>query len=171
MKIKLLLFGEAVNIPHTSIGLGVGLISVWMDGRGFTSASNDLGALGYILLETQEVDVGDLDDERQRLFSNLHGQVVTFGIKPNLFVRSGGIARITMSMAVNQAGRLSDKKIEFMAEDCTGISLVTNALAFSTTMLQLERRLADLESTTIVSEDGVDAIASAAPPGGSSAPA
>ena len=39
MKIKVLLFGEALNIPKTSVGMGVGLLSVWIDGAGFTSAS------------------------------------------------------------------------------------------------------------------------------------
>ena len=47
MRVKLVLGGEAVNIPKTDIGLGVAFIRVWVDGNGFTSASNDLGALGY----------------------------------------------------------------------------------------------------------------------------
>ena len=56
MQVKLVLGGEAVNIPHTSMGMGVSFVKVWMDGNGFTSASNDLGALGYILLESPTVD-------------------------------------------------------------------------------------------------------------------
>ncbi|HSY88012.1 MAG TPA: hypothetical protein VLA85_15700, partial [Verrucomicrobiae bacterium] len=65
MRVKLVLGGEAVNIPKTDIGLGIAFIRVWVDGNGFTSASNDLGTLGYILLETPEVDVGDIDEERK----------------------------------------------------------------------------------------------------------
>jgi hypothetical protein len=163
MKVKLLLFGEAVTIPHTSIGLGVGLISVWMNGNGFTSASNDLGALGYIFLETQEVDIGDLDSEGEEIFSTLHSRVVGFEIKPNVFAISGGIARISMTVSLNEDGALREKKIEFLAEDCKGIAVVSNALNFSTTMFQMESRLADLDTDTIVPEADVLAIADAAP--------
>src|SRR5438034_7810588 len=102
MRIKLLLFGEALNIPSTSVGLGVGLLSVWVDGEGFTSASNDLGTLGYILLETPEVEIGEVDEERRGLFSNLHARVVTFDIKSNIFFKNGGIARITLTIPVEQ---------------------------------------------------------------------
>jgi hypothetical protein len=163
MKIKFLLFGEAVNIPKTSIGLGVGFVSVWVDGNGFTCASNDLGSLGYILLETPECDVGEVDADQQRLFSNLHARVVQFDIKPNLFAKSGGTARIAMTTAEQKSGALAEKKIEFLAEDCTGVSVVSNALSFSATMLQMEKRLADMGGDTIVSDDDVVAIADAAP--------
>src|SRR4051812_21980925 len=97
MLVKLLFFGESINIPATTIGLGIGAISVWIDGAGFTSASNDLGTLGYMLLETQEVEIGEPEQQVRDLFANLHGQVVSFQIKTNLFVRSGGLARITMT--------------------------------------------------------------------------
>jgi hypothetical protein len=163
MRIKLLYFGEAVNIPKTSIGLGVGLISVWVDGNGFTSASNDLGALGYIFLETPLVDIGEVDAEKQKIFTHLHGSVVTFDIKPNLFVRNGGIARITMTVAVESNGGLVGHTLEFVADDCTGVSFVSNALSFSTTMLMMDDTFAQLENTTIVSEEEVVAM-EAAPP-------
>ncbi len=152
MRVKLVLGGEAVNIPKTDIGLGIAFIRVWVDGNGFTSASNDLGALGYILLETPEVDVGDIDEERKALFSQLHGRVVHYDIKPNIFVKSGGIARIAMTISLQEDGGLSDKKIEFQADSCTGVSLVSNALSFSCEMLQEEKKLADLDNATFVSE-------------------
>jgi hypothetical protein len=163
MLVKLVLGGEAVNIPKTDIGLGTAFIRVWVDGNGFTSASNDLGALGYILLETQEIDLGDLDEERRALFSNLHGRVVHYDIKPNIFVKSGGIARIGMTISVQQDGGLSDKKLEFQADNCTGVSLVSNALSFSCEMLQEEKKLAELDNGIFVSEEDVTTIADNAP--------
>jgi hypothetical protein len=162
MIIKLLFFGEAVNIPATTIGLGVGAISVWVDGAGFTSATNDLGALGYMFVETQDVDIGEPGPELQDLFSNLHGQVVDFQIKTNLFIRSGGIARITMTRSVEQGGVLVDKKIEFQATDCKGVSVVSNPVSFSTEMIVLERSVASLDE--VVSDDDLVAIVEAAPP-------
>jgi len=162
MLVKLLFFGEAVNIPSTTIGLGIGAVSVWIDGAGFTSATNDLGTLGYMLLETQEVDIGEPEPEVRDLFSNLHGQVVSYQIKTNLFVRSGGIARITMTRSVEQNGVLLDKSIEFQATDCRGISVVSNPVSFSAEMLQLERPLASLDE--IVPEDDLVAIVDEAPP-------
>jgi hypothetical protein len=161
VKIKLLLFGEAVNIPETSIGLGVGLISVWIDGRGFTSASNDLGTLGYIFLETLHVDIGELDEDRQLLFSNLHGRVVKFDVAPNAFFRNGGLARIAMTIPIQLDGGIVEKKVGFIAEDCTGVSLVSNPLSFSTTMCMMDDRVAEVD--TLVSEEERASIVAAAP--------
>jgi hypothetical protein len=164
MKVKLLLFGEAVNIPKTEIGLGVGLVSVWMDGNGFSSASNQIGALGYIFLETQEVDIGDLDDERQQIFANLHARTITFDIKPTLFIKDGGIARIAMTTSVQSGGNSVDKKIEFVAENCKGISVTTNALNITCELLQMERKFADLDSEQIVSDEQIASIVDDTPP-------
>ena len=66
-----------------------------------------------------------------------------YDIKPNIFVKSGGIARIGMTISLQEDGGLSDKKIEFQADSCTGVSLVSNALSFSCEMLQEEKKLAD----------------------------
>jgi hypothetical protein len=165
MNVKLLLFGEAVSIPKTEIGFGVGLVSVWTDGNGFTSASNQIGALGYILLETPDVDIGELDAEREQIFSNLHGRTITFDIKPTLFVKDGGIARIKMTATVQSGGSALEKAIEFVAGSCTGVSLTTNALNFTCEMLQMEKSLADLSSGQILSDEEVASIADAAPAG------
>jgi hypothetical protein len=163
MKVKLLLFGEAVNIPKTEIGLGIGLVSVWMDGNGFTSATNQLGSLGYIFLETKEVDIGELDAERQDIFFNLHGRTFTFDVKPTLFVKDGGIARVGMTAVVQSDGNAVEKKIEFVAENCTGVSITSNALNFTCEMLQLEKKLADLGGDQVVTDNDVASIASDAP--------
>jgi len=161
MQVKLLLFGEAVNIPQTAMGLGVGRVSVWMDGAGFTSASNDLGCLGYVFLNTPTVDIGTLDDEYQAIFSNLHGQVVTFEIEPSTFVRSGGHARIAMTVPVQVDGTVVDKKIEFIADDMRGISMLSNLLRFSTAMFVMERQVAYLD--LLVDESEIEDIVAAAP--------
>jgi hypothetical protein len=165
VRIKLLLFGEAVNIPKTEIGLGVGLVSVWTDGNGFTSATNQLGSLGYIFLETKEVDIGNLDAERQEIFANLHGRTITFDIKPTLFVKDGGIARVGMTAVVQSEGNAVEKKIEFVAENCTGVSITTNALNFTCEMLVLEKTFADLGGDQVVTADEVASIAGDAPTG------
>ena len=163
MKIKFLMFGEAVNIPHTGIGLGVGLVSVWMDGSGFTSATNQLGALGYVLLETKEVDVGELDEERQRLFSSLHGRTVKFDVAPTLFVKNGGIAQISLTRFVQEGGSSVAKTISFTADDCTGVCVSTNALSFTCEMMQMERSLAELDTDQIIDDGAVATIADGAP--------
>src|SRR4051812_9554932 len=124
MNVKLLLFGEALNIPRTDLGLGVNFISVWIDGEGFTSAGNSMGALGYLLLETPAVDIGDLDAERAAAFGNLHGRSVTFDIGPNTFFKDGGIADISMTVASNKDGQVVRRAIEFRAESCRGVVLV-----------------------------------------------
>jgi hypothetical protein len=164
MNIKLLYFGEAVNIPSTAIGLGIGAVAVWVDGQGFTSATNDVGAVGYMYLNAPDVDIGDPGEELQALFSNLHAQVVTFQIKTNLFVKDGGIARISLTRSVQQEGVLVDKKIEFEATNCRGVSLVTNPVNFSTEMLQMAQPVAFDDE--VVSEDELVAIVQDAPPEG-----
>jgi len=161
MLVKLLFFGEAVDIPSTSIGLGLGLCTLWIDGNGFTSASNDLGALGYIFLETPEVDVGHPDADVSSSFLNLHGQVVSFEIKPNLFVKSGGIAHVVLKRSVQQDGVLLERRIELQTSDCRGVSVTSNPLTFSAEMVQLARPVASLDQ--VVSDDDVVAIADAVP--------
>ena len=86
-----------------------------------------------------------------------------YDIKPNIFVKSGGIARIAMTISVQQDGGLSEKKIEFQADSCTGVSLVSNALSFSCEMLQEEKKLADLDNTTFLPEGVVATAADNAP--------
>jgi len=163
MKVKILLFGEALNIPKTSVGLGVGLLSVWIDGQGFTSGSNDLGALGYILLETQTVDLGDVTPQKQALFSNLHGRVVKYDIKPEMFFRNGGIAKISLTISEMRGGLLVDEVLQVLAEDCTGVSVVTNALSFSCTMFEMEKAVAESNDEQLVSDDLVETAVNDAP--------
>jgi len=162
MILHLIFFGESVNIPHTSIGLGVGAVSVWVDGSGFTSATNNLGAFGYTFLNTQDIDIGDPGDEEIRtLFSNLHGQVVGFEIKTNHFFKNGGIARIVLTRSIQENGVLVDKKIEFQATDCKGVSFTSNPMNFSAEMIQLENQTASVDD--FVTEDDLVAILDSAP--------
>lgn len=163
MKVKLLLFGESVNIPYTGIGMGIGFISVWMDHIGFTSASNQLGSLGYIFIETQEVNIGELDDERKHIFSNLHARTVTFNIAPTVFAIDGGIARITMSTSIQDGGHANNKTIDFVAENCRGICAVSNPLQFTCEMLQMENAHAVLDADHLISDEIVAAIVENAP--------
>jgi hypothetical protein len=93
----------------------------------------------------------------------LHGRVVTFEISPNMFAINGGIARISMTVSISDSGVLRESKIEFLAEGCTGVSIVSNALTFFAEMLQLEVKVAELDTDNIVSEEDVVAISDAAP--------
>lgn len=161
MIVKLLYFGEGVTIPHTTIGLGVSFVSVWIDGTGYTSASNDVGAIGYVFLKTQDVDVGEPDAETAAAFSALHGSVVSFEITPNLFVRDGGIARIKLSVLRQEGGTVNPATIEFVADNCTGVSAVSNTVTFSVEMLQLERDVAEVEDS--ITEDDLVAMVDASP--------
>jgi hypothetical protein len=156
---KLIYFGEGVNIPSSSIGLGLSFISVWIDGNGFTAASNDVGALGYAFLNTPELDIGQPDPETAAIFQNLHGQVVRFEITPNLFVISGGIARIKLSVDVQTDGQLVERSIEWVASNCRGVSVVSNPISFFAEMLQLPVSTAQAE----VPEEDLVALADAAP--------
>ena len=168
MNVKLLLFGEALNIPKTDLGLGVNFISVWIDGEGFTSAGNSMGALGYILLETPAVDIGDLDAERAAAFGNLHGRSVTFDINPNTFFKDGGIADISMTVAANKDGQVVRRGIEFRAENCRGVVLVDKALHFTVDMLQLPRKVAVDDSEPVIADDLLELAVNDAPQDGGS---
>lgn len=161
MIVKLLYFGEGVTIPHTTIGMGVSFVSVWIDGAGYTSASNDVGATGYVFLNTQQVDIGEPDAETAAAFAGLHGSVVNFEITPNLFVRNGGIARIKLSVLRQQGGAVSPATIEFVADNCTGVSAVSNTVTFSVEMLQMERQVAEVDES--ITEDDMVAMVDAAP--------
>lgn len=163
MKVKLVLAGGAVNIPKTEIGFGATFLKVWVDGSGFTSASNSLGSLGYILLETPEVDIGDPPDDDRQLFANLHGRVVKYDISTNVFAVDGGIAQIAMTIPVQQSGRLVEHKIEFEADNCKGVSIVSNALSFSCEMLQMEQPVATQENGSVLSDEAIAMAVDGAP--------
>jgi hypothetical protein len=159
MLAKIIYFGEGVNIPGSSIGLGLSFISVWIDGVGFTAASNDVGALGYVFLNAPELDIGQPDPETTAVFQNLHGQVVRFEITPNTFAINGGIARIKLSVDVQLDGQVTERSIEWVASNCRGVSVVSNAVTFFVEMLQLPVSTAEAD----VPEDDLVALVDAAP--------
>jgi hypothetical protein len=140
MRVKVLLFGEPLTIPKATISGSVNFLSVWVDGNGFSGESNELGAPGYTVLETPDVELGDVGAEKQRLFANLHGKVVDFDIKSSTFVKNGGVASISMTI-LKQEGRTGvPVQLEFLAENCKGLWFVSSALSFSCDMLAMERR-------------------------------
>ncbi len=163
MTINLVFEGGAVDIPKTNLGVGMAFVDVWIDGNGFTSAANSIQSLGYILLATDDVDVGTLDQERQDLFSNLHGRVVKFDIAPNTFLTDGGIAQISMTIALQQDGALVERKVEWQADNCRGVCLVTNTLSFSCEMLQMDRPVATLADGSTLTDDVVAMAVANAP--------
>jgi hypothetical protein len=162
MQVKFLLRGAAVTIPKINLARGVNCLGVWIDGNGFTSASNDLGATGFVLLETPVVDLGEVDAEKQAVFANLHGRVVDFGVTTNTFAKDGGLASITMTVSKQQGGALVPVQLQFQADNCRGISLLSNALSFSCEMLQMEQRVA-LGDGPLVGDETVAAVVDDAP--------
>ncbi|WP_419730641.1 hypothetical protein [Lichenicola sp.] len=163
MRIKLFFGGEAITIPKTDFGLAYALVSVWIDGNGFTSAANAIGTIGYVCLETEEVDLGDVDAATQQTFANLHATVVHYDITTNLFVKDGGIATITMTVSVQTGGQLTDRKLQFQASACRGVSVLTSPISFSVEMLQQASPVALLDDGTILSDDVAVALGSQSP--------
>jgi hypothetical protein len=161
MQIKFVLAGESVNIPYTSIGMGVAFVKLWIDGKGYTTASNDLGSLGYILLETPTVNLEDVDQELEETFPNLHAQVVIFKVKPNIFAVDGGIARIAISVPVQRGGDIEEKCISFTAGNCKGVSVMSNEISFSAELLVMDEAVA--ENDIVVPDEEVASAAEMAP--------
>lgn len=155
MKVKLCLNGLGLQIPKTGIGAGIAFVLVWVDGNGFESASNSIGAIGGIMLETWEIDIGEVPQDKQSLFDNLHAQVVKYDITPNIFAKDGGIACIAMTIYVQQDGGLAEQKIEFRAENCRGVSLLSNAISFSCEMLQMEKPVAIADGGSVLSDEEI----------------
>jgi hypothetical protein len=166
MQINVLYFGEQVSIPHTPFELGVSFISVWIGGAGFTSASNDVGTIGYVYLNTPAVEV-PVDQETEDAFRNLHGRVVRFEITPSKFIRDGGIARFKLTLPTN--GDVAERSVEFTASGCRGVSITTGTVSFSTEMLQLDRSFAEVADS--ITDDEMVAIVDAAPEEGDEIPA
>ena len=151
MLVKVMFGGGGAAIPVVGVGLGIAVIFVWIDRAGFTSATNSLGSLGELVLETPEIDLGEVDQETQQAFASLHGKVVHFIIQPQTFIRSGGIARITMAVPM-QEGQAATKTLEIAASDCTGIAFVANALDFSCEMVQ-QARVAYNDGEQVIPDD------------------
>ncbi len=158
MRVNALYFGEQVGIPHTPFELGVSFISVWFDNLGFTSASNDVGTIGYVYLNTPNIDV-PVDQATGDAFRNLHGRVVRFEITPSKFVSDGGIARFKLTLPAS--GDVAERSVEFTASGCRGVSLTTGSVSFTTEMVQIERSYAEISGA--ISDDEMVAIIDAAP--------
>lgn len=135
MLAKVIFGGGAVTIPVINVGLGIATVFVWIDRNGYTSATNSLGALGELVLETPEVDLDGVDDDTRQSFANMHTKAVHFIIQPQTFVGSGGVARIVMTIPI-QEGQAAAKTIEFTATNCTGASFLAGALDFTCEMVQ-----------------------------------
>jgi hypothetical protein len=136
MLVKVLLFGEAVQVPILGAGGGVALVFLWIDGRGYTSAANSIGTLGYVWMSTPEIDIGEPDADTTEVFSHLHTQVVNWTVSTQLFAGSNGIARFSLVVPVQQAGGIVERKIEFEAQNIRGVCLAAANLNFSCEMLQ-----------------------------------
>jgi hypothetical protein len=161
MKVKLLFAGGGATIPKVNIPAGAGFLSVWIDDAGYQSATNSIGSTFYVLLETKQVDIGEVSEDLNNAFTNLNAAVVHWTIAPNVFVYNGGIANVTMAVQVQQSGTVIEKKIQFVATDCTGVAVSSAPLDFTCQMAEIDQSLALADQ--IVPDDAVSQAVAAAP--------
>jgi hypothetical protein len=138
MQAKISFAGEGVKIPGIDIGLSFAGFKIWTGPpfMGFTSATNQ-ALLGFSIIETPVVDLSDLGEPRESLFKQLHTRVVFVKIKPNIFFRDGGIATVSITIREQTGGELEDQTIEFVAENCRGVSATGGDIEFSMQLNQL----------------------------------
>lgn len=146
MQGKFLFGGEGAKIPVVNFGLSFSLFKVWLragsgEFRGYTAASNQ-GLLGSAILETPVVNFVAKED-----VGGLHGSVVDVTINSTTFVKSGGIADITL-IVKNNSG--PDKRLAFHADSVKGYSAVAGPIQFTATLLQLLSDENDPRSRTYV---------------------
>lgn len=138
MQVKILFAGEGSTIPWIDFGLSFAGFKVWTGPpfMGFTGATN-AALLGLGIVETPVVDVGELAEEEEALFRNLHGRVAFVKIEPTTFVRDGGIATVTLTVKEQVGGNLVDHSLSFVAENCRGVAAVAGSIEFTMELLQL----------------------------------
>ena len=138
MQIKILFSGEGVTIPGIQMGLSFAFFKIWTGPpfRGFTTASNQ-ALLGFSIIETQVVELGELGEPRESLFRNLHARTLFAKIEPTIFFHTGGTATVTLTVKEQQGGNLIDRTVQFVASDCRGISATAGVIEFKADILML----------------------------------
>lgn len=58
-------------------------------------------------------------------------------IKPTIFIRDGGIATVSATIKEQSGGELIDHTVEFVAENCRGVSATGGDIEFSLELAQL----------------------------------
>ncbi len=135
MQGKFVFGGEGAKVPVVNFGLSFSLFKLWLrsgngEFRGYTAASNQ-GLLGAALLETPVVNFVVPDGSK---FTSLHGAVVDVTINSPTFVKSGGLASITVVVKRN-AG--PNDQFTFHADAVKGFSAVGGNIQFTAELMVL----------------------------------
>lgn len=135
MQGKFMFSGEGAKVPVVNFGLSFSLFKLWLrcggePFRGYTTASNQ-GLLGAALLETPIVHFVVPDASK---FKSLHGAVVDITINSNTFVKSGGVASITVVVKSNTG---PSDQFAFHADSVNGFSAVGGDIQFTAELTQL----------------------------------
>ncbi|WP_341284972.1 hypothetical protein [Priestia megaterium] len=138
MQVKILFAGEGVT--YSGFGLSFAGFKIWTGGpqefRGFTGATNE-ALFGASIIETPVVDLGNIGEDREKHFRNLHGKVGFVKIEPTTFFHDGGIATVKLTVKEQVGGTLVEDSIEFIAENCRGVSATAGAIEFTMELFQL----------------------------------
>ncbi|MGW8959984.1 hypothetical protein [Paenibacillus sp. NPDC055715] len=113
MQVKILFGGE--GFTYEGLGLSFAGFKIWTDGpqefRGFTGVTNE-ALIGAAIIETPVIELGDLGENRERKFRNLHGKVGFVKIEPNTFFIDGGIVIVKLTIKEQVGGTLVEDSIE-----------------------------------------------------------
>ena len=135
MQGKFIYGGAGSTIPLVNFGLSVSVFSMWLrsengEFRGYTTASNQ-GLLGAAILETPIVDFTVADSGK---FGALHGSIVDVTISSSIFLRSGGIAGIQVTVRHNDG---PSDQFSFNASGVKGYSAVGGDIHFTAELMVL----------------------------------
>lgn len=144
MQIQIIIGGEGVKIPYIEIGMSVIVFKIYTyddnEVLGYTGASNE-ATLGSFAIDTGWVNVPISSETKSKNWKYLHGKIIYLTMKPSVFASDGGIVEFKLTQKINVEGELIDDSISFVADNCSGWSLVSGDVSFKA------------EAFTLVNED------------------
>lgn len=140
MQFQIIIGGEGVKIPYIDIGMSVIVFKIFInaDGEvtGYTGASNE-ATLGSFAIDTGWVEVPLTSETKINNWKSLHGKIIYMDVKPSVFASDGGIVEFKLTQKNNIEGSLVDDSINFIADNCSGWSLVSGGISFKAEALVL----------------------------------
>ena len=140
MQIQIIIGGEGVKIPFIDIGMSVIVFKIYtydnVEVLGYTGASNE-ASLGSFAIDTGWVDVPITFEAKINNWKYLHGKIIYLTMKPSVFANDGGIVEFQLTQKNYIEGALVDDSINFVADNCSGWSLVSGNVSFKAEALQL----------------------------------